>query len=224
MTSSIASYSTLVFDCDGVVLNSNRVKTDGFRTAALPWGAASANELVEYHLANGGISRYEKFSYFLESILPRHVPSAIPGSNGPSLEELISNYAQAVHDGLLTCSIAEGLESLRERSSNANWFIVSGGDQNELRKIFSLRRLEHLFDGGIFGSPESKDLILSREIASGSIRLPALFIGDSRYDHVASRNAGMDFLFASRWTDLKDWQAYVSSHGIDHIDALSDLL
>ena len=65
----IREYLTLVFDCDGVLLDSNKVKTDAFYKSALPYGENAANELVSYHKENGGISRYIKFEYFLDSIL-----------------------------------------------------------------------------------------------------------------------------------------------------------
>ncbi len=73
----VNSYSTLVFDCDGVVLDSNRVKTEAFRIAAGLWGAEPASALVAYHVANGGISRYVKFAHFLDQILPRYAPDAV---------------------------------------------------------------------------------------------------------------------------------------------------
>lgn len=53
----LQSDTTLVFDCDGVVLNSNRIKTEAFRVVAAPYGDAAAGALVQYHLAHGGISR-----------------------------------------------------------------------------------------------------------------------------------------------------------------------
>jgi len=51
-----------------------------------------------------------------------------------------------------------------------------------LREVFTQRDLAPLFDGGIFGSPDTKDSILSRELANGNIQPPALFLEDSRYD------------------------------------------
>jgi beta-phosphoglucomutase-like phosphatase (HAD superfamily) len=69
---SLNRYNTLIFDCDGVVLNSNAVKTNAFYQTTLPYGQAAADAMVEYHVANGGVSRYKKFAYFLESIVPIH--------------------------------------------------------------------------------------------------------------------------------------------------------
>lgn len=221
---SLDNYSTLVFDCDGVVLNSNCIKTEAFRIAALPWGQKPADALVAHHVANGGISRHRKFAYFLDSILPQHAPAAVPGVDGPGLDELLTTYAQAVRGGLMTCAVAEGLEVLRAQTPATIWCIVSGGDQAELREIFAARRLVHLFDGGIFGSPDTKDVILAREIASGSIQAPALFLGDSRYDYEAAQRAGLDFVFISGWTEVREWKYFASSKQLDSYNSLNDLL
>jgi phosphoglycolate phosphatase-like HAD superfamily hydrolase len=219
-----AAYASLVFDCDGVVLDSNRIKTEAFRAAALPWGAAAAEALVAHHVANGGISRHRKFAHFLDAILPEHAPGAVPGRDGPGMEELLSAYAQAVRAGLMSCAVAEGLAALRAATAGARWCIVSGGDQAELREIFAARGLDGLFDGGIFGSPDSKDTILARELAAGTIRRPALFLGDSRYDHEAAARAGLDFVFVSGWSEFSGWPDHVARHGLPAVTRLADLV
>lgn len=223
-TFSLGIFSALVFDCDGVILDSNRIKTEAFRNAALPWGIKAADMLVAHHVANGGISRHRKFAYFLDTILPQQSPTAVPGVDGPGLDELLASYAQAVRAGLLTCAVAEGLEELRTQTPNATWCIVSGGDQAELREIFAARGLSHLFDGGIFGSPDSKDDILSKLLAESTIKLPALFMGDSRYDYEVAIRADLYFLFISGLTELRDWHQFVASNGIQSVASLRDLL
>ena len=196
----IQNYQTLVFDCDGVVLNSNKVKTEAFYKTALPYGESAAQQLVDYHVANGGISRYKKFEWFLHEVAT--------GINGPSLEQLLDNYAAEVRHGLLTCDIAEGLFELRKKTSHANWLIVSGGDQQELREIFTVRKLDGLFNGGIFGSPDNKEVILSREILAKNILENALFIGDSKYDYESSTKFGLNFLFLKKWSEFRDYSKF----------------
>lgn len=210
-------YRTLVFDCDGVVLNSNRVKTEAFHAAALPYGEAVATELVAYHVAHGGISRYRKFEYLLRQILGRQESSE-------ELQVLLQRYAAQVREGLLGCALAPGLFELRERLSDCRWMIVSGGDQAELREVFAIRGLAELFDGGIFGSPDAKDLILERELKRESIRQPALFIGDSRFDHQCARRAGLDFVFLHGWSEFKGWREYCVSESIETRGCVFDLL
>lgn len=211
----ITDYQTLVFDCDGVVLNSNKVKTDGFYKAALPYGEEAASALIAYHVANGGISRYKKFEWFLHNVVVNKV--------GPKFEELLDSYASEVRQGLFNCEIADGLFDLREKTSHANWLIVSGGQQVELRDVFAARGLAELFNGGIFGSPDSKDEILARELGLGNIKKPALFLGDSKYDHVASSAASLDFIFLSYWTEFEGWQEYVIKNNLGEHDSLKFL-
>ena len=215
----VTDYASLVFDCDGVILNSNRVKTDAFYQAALPYGEAAAQAMVDYHVANGGVSRYLKFAHFLEQLVPEYAA----GRSGPNLDELLEHYANAVLEGLLSCEVAPGLEQLRERTPSTRWLIVSGGDQAELRHVFAQRGLTELFDGGIYGSPDTKDEILARELANGNITGRALFIGDSRYDHVASSAAGLDFVFVSQWSEFSDWQTYSRKHQIKVVSLIAEL-
>lgn len=213
--SNLESYDTLIFDCDGVILNSNDVKSDAFYQAALPYGEEAAQVFVEYHRNNGGVSRYRKFEYFLEFIAPNQ--------KGPSKDELLKVYANKVAEGLMNCEVANGLHKLREITPNAGWMIVSGGDQKELREVFKARDLDMLFDQGIFGSPDSKVEILEREIKLGHIESSALFLGDSKYDYQVSQLNGLDFIFLSDWSEVKDWRVWVEDSQIQSVPSLNDL-
>jgi phosphoglycolate phosphatase-like HAD superfamily hydrolase len=69
-----ADYDTLVFDCDGVILDSNRIKSAAFRTVTAPFGAEASARFLDYHHRHGGISRNEKFAHFLDAIVAVAVP------------------------------------------------------------------------------------------------------------------------------------------------------
>ncbi len=216
MMAPIESYKTIVFDCDGVVLNSNQIKTKAFYHVALAYGEVAAQTFVEYHVANGGVSRYEKFSFLLENIVPKVIL-------GHGLDELLESYACKVRKGLLECEVANDLLSLRARTARARWLVVSGGDQNELRDIFELRNLTHLFDGGIFGSPDNKDVILERELRGGNVRQPALFLGDSMYDYEAAKHAGLDFVFLSDWSESRELLEWSGNEFLPSVASISSL-
>ena len=70
MIDKLDSYKSIIFDCDGVILNSNKVKTQAFFDLAKPWGVEAQNLLTQHHVNNGGISRHKKIAHFLSSILP----------------------------------------------------------------------------------------------------------------------------------------------------------
>lgn len=209
-------YSSMVFDCDGVILNSNGVKTQAFYNSTLSYGKAYAQALVEYHVKNGGVSRYRKYEYFLSSILGKEIVQ-------DELNSLLDFFADEVKQGLMSCDVADGLEKLREENHHSIWFIVSGGDQAELREIFTARGLNVFFDGGIFGSPDSKDVILQREIVGRGFAGPGLFVGDSQYDYEAATHAGLDFVFVSKWSEFSGASSYFEGKNISVVDSISDL-
>jgi len=205
----IKRYKTLVFDCDGVVLNSNQLKIEAYFDVAMQYGAdeKEARALVDHHVKLGGISRYPKFEYFLREIVKKPVTEA-------AMQSLLDDFGREVKRRLADCELAPGLSDLRLATRDVRWMIISGGDETELREIFIARGLDSLFDAGIFGSPANKDEILVRELARGNIVQPALFLGDSRYDHIASKRAGLDFVFFSDWTDFEGWQEYCTANQI----------
>lgn len=213
----VKKYSTLIFDCDGVILNSNKIKTKGFHKVASQFGDEPANRLVQYHLRNGGISRYQKFNYLFSEILGLSPLQT-------DIDRLAKEYGEYVFNSLLHCEVVSGLKELRDELVDSTWMIVSGGDQVELNKIFAKRGLATLFDGGIFGSPETKEEIIKRERARGNIRLPAIVLGDSRYDHIAAMSHNIDFAFVSGWTELEQWQEYCMAYKIVTVPDIKSLL
>jgi len=213
----INQYQTLVFDCDGVVLNSNKIKTQAFYDVAKIYGHEFAQALKDYHVQNGGISRYAKFEYLLTEILGKRLIQS-------ELKQLLDNFALEVKKALLTCEIAEGLDQLKAKTSNANWLIVSGGDQTELREVFAERGLDYYFEGGIFGSPDTKDTILAHEIDNANITMPALFLGDSKYDYQAAHSAGLDFVFLTQWTEVNELSTWLKASSIEAVFSINYLL
>jgi phosphoglycolate phosphatase-like HAD superfamily hydrolase len=213
----ISNYATITFDCDGVLLNSNKVKTEAFYDSVISYGEEFAGQLVVYHKNNGGISRYKKFDYFLKEIVGLK-------SYEQEMEVLLKKYSELVRKGLLECDIAMGLSELKSISKNATWLVASGGDQGELRELFESRSISNFFDGGIFGSPDTKDIILSREISSENIKQPALFVGDSEYDYISAKKQGIDFIFVSGWTEMVNWKSFCFENQIKSIKQLRELL
>jgi phosphoglycolate phosphatase-like HAD superfamily hydrolase len=209
----LTQYQTLVFDCDGVILNSNKIKTQAFYDVAKVYGHDPAQTLKDYHVQNGGISRYKKFEYLLTNILQKPVESQ-------ELKKLLSNFSKEVKIALLVCEVAKNIKKLRDKTKNTKWLIVSGGDQIELREVFKQRGLDVYFDGGIFGSPDDKNTILKNEIGKCNIIGKSLFLGDSMYDYQAATTAQMDFIFLSKWTEVEDWEDKFSNNSYIDISSL----
>ncbi len=215
----LTQYKTLVLDCDGVVLNSNKTKVNAYFEVAKRNGAtdAQAQALVDHHIQKGSFPRNGKIEYYLKEILKQEVTDEV-------MQQYMHTFDEILDRTLMDCEVSPGLLPLREASRNSKWMLLSGGDQRELRTIFARRNLADLFDAGIFGGPDTKDVVLAREKANGNLQLPALFIGDSKYDYEAATRAGLDFVFLSDWTEVADWQNFCTTNKIAVAKNLLELL
>lgn len=216
----LKSYNNLIFDCDGIILNSNKIKTEAFKEVVYHYGNEAAEELVNFHVMNGGISRYEKFNYFFEIISSNHNLD----KNSINVEKLIENYGSKVKKRLEVCEISIQIMQYR-KYSDAVWYVVSGSDQNELIKIFKKKSLKSSFNGGIYGSPLSKDEIFKNIFKDKMDEISkSIYIGDSKYDYLAAKKIGIDFVFLSKWSEFKDIENYSKNNNIFCFKEFKDII
>lgn len=205
----LTKYKTIVLDCDGVVLNSNQTKVDAYYNTAKRMGGTDeqAQAFVDYHIKLGSIPRNDKIRYYITEIIKQPLTTEL-------FQAFMDTFTVILDETLMQCEVAPALYDLKQETAQAKWMLMSGGDQEELRSIFPRRGLDGLFELGIYGGPTKKNEHLARMIVDGTIQFPALFIGDSRFDHQASTGAGLDFIFVADWTDMPDWKAYCKEHHV----------
>ena len=211
-------YNTIVFDCDGVILNSNFQKIEAYRNTAITYGASKiqAEELVLYHTKLTGISRNVKFKYFLKEIMGEDDTES-------SMKKLIDNLNEEVIHLLQNCEVADGIEKLKSHTKKTTWMVASGGDQEELRFLFKEKNITSYFEGGIYGSPSSKHEIIEEKLQDKNF-LPTLFLGDSLYDIQTAQKYSLDFIFVYGWTDLKNWKKICDENNLIYIEKIQDLI
>ena len=178
----------VIFDFDGVILDSVECKTRAFARLFEEWGPEAVHHMVEYHLANGGISRFEKIRYFYAHVLQQ-----------PLAEEECTRLADAFRtfafDEVVAAEwIAGAREFLVEYYERYLFFVASGTPGDELREIIRLRGLEQYF-AEAHGSPEVKENII-RSILIRHMLMPAevLFVGDAMTDYRAAEATGLPFI------------------------------
>ena len=59
----------IIFDFDGVILDSMPIRTEGFKKIFENYDNKKVEELISFHLINGGLSRFVKIKYFFEELL-----------------------------------------------------------------------------------------------------------------------------------------------------------
>jgi HAD superfamily hydrolase (TIGR01549 family) len=183
----IDSLRAIVFDFDGVILESADIKTRAFMAlyAAYP---EKLPAIREYHLSHAGISRYVKFEYFQKEIL------------GLSYTEedrvrLSAEFERLTYEEILRCPEVAGAEQLLRRLGGRVLRIVaSGTPHEELRKIVADRGMGSWFDE-TWGTPRTKpeiliDVLARHGLDGGSV----LMVGDGLSDYQAAREAGVRFL------------------------------
>ena len=111
--------NTIIFDCDGVILNSNQLKTKAYFKGALPsYGHELASSLTTYLMNNTGKPRGHFIDYFLKNIVS-------PDISELGYEELLNAVTLEIQKGLMECEVSPYLFELREKhlTQNGLWFL-----------------------------------------------------------------------------------------------------
>lgn len=174
-------WEAVFFDFDGVILDSVEVKTKAFARMFRQYGPEVEKSVVEYHLNNGGVSRFDKFRYYYEKLLKKTVDEE-------TIKRLSEEFSKLVIDEVLTSPFMPGakesLESLGEKGIPC--YIVSATPHEEINLIAEKKKLKRYFRG-IHGAPRKKWEIC-REIINREQYNPqnCLFIGDAMSDYDAA--------------------------------------
>jgi phosphoglycolate phosphatase-like HAD superfamily hydrolase len=190
-------YSHAFFDCDGVILDSNKIKSAAFAQALQGEEQKLIDEFLHYHQLNGGISRFVKFEYFFKII-------KVQKNYQKDLEKALKNYSQLSYQGLLACEEIIGVRKILShlKANNITSFVISGGEQEEVSKVLDRRNLKPYF-AGIFGSPTNKKQHLNDISKAGTIT-KGIYFGDAKSDYEAASAFNLDFVYisgASEWQD-----------------------
>lgn len=182
-------YRLVVFDFDGTLCDSADVKTKAFHQLYLNGhGPEFASEVRAYHLANAGVSRYDKIRYIEQELIGRD-PS------DERVDEVAERFSQLVEDAVVAAPLFSGVhEFLSIARTDVPLAIASATPTAELRRIVDRKRISGFFDE-IEGSPRSKS-----EILEGFTTLydttpeRIVMVGDQPSDARGAREAGTDAL------------------------------
>lgn len=191
--------SVIVFDCDGVLLDSVDVKTRAFAALFAEHGQEAADFMVDFHLKHGGVSRYAKFAHFFRERLGREITPE-------ESKALDKRFTAACLDALLKAPMIPGAkEFLEANPGDRPLYVCSGAPELELAFIFDHMDLTGYFKA-IYGSPTPKAENLARIVAEcGAPAGEVLMVGDSGTDLDAARKAGTRFLGVGEFPAPHHW-------------------
>jgi len=177
----------IIFDFDGVLVESAHIKTKAFRKLFSRW-PDKADEGVAFHLKNMGISRFLKFKYFYENIIREPYSEEI----GFKLGE---EFSDIVLDEIKRAPFVRGAKTFLENYySKYKFFIASGTPEEELREIVSYKGIDSFF-ADVLGSPLTKTEIVKNVLGRDSIKSNmVVFVGDAESDRKAAEDTGVHFV------------------------------
>jgi len=193
----ITNYTNIIFDSDGVVFDSNAIKLTAFcNVGNLVSGQDSACLIKRHILANKGLSRHEILAFILE------LSPASKKDVNYNLSSLQSIFSELVLDQMRKCAVDPAIFFMRDLLHVSTWYVLTLGDELETQRLYRERNLDHLFNGGIFGSPRHKqenvDLIAS--VTPTIVTGRTLLIGDSVTDALLAQANGFDFVLLTHWS------------------------
>lgn len=177
----LKKYQVILWDFDGVIMDSNSVRDLGFEKVLENYPSDSVQELMKFHHQNGGLSRYVKFRYFFEEVLKQSV-------SDEKIQELATSFSFIMRELLVNPNllIKDSLSFIESNFNNYKMHIVSGSDQNELRYLCQEMNLSKNFQS-IHGSPTAKKVLVKNVIEENNyLKSDCILIGDSINDYDAA--------------------------------------
>jgi len=177
----------ILFDFDGVIVDSVNIKTEAFRRLYQEFSDEIANKVVEHHIANGGMSRFDKFRLYHKEFLEIKIGE-------PEVKHLSERFSRLVKQGVIEAPEIKGSHTfLNDYCDVYNMFIITGTPTDESKEICKARNIYSCFKG-IYGSPESKDYWTKYLINKYNLIIEeTIFVGDALVDYNAAIGNGMNF-------------------------------
>ncbi|MCW2241908.1 HAD family hydrolase [Azospirillum canadense] len=177
----------VIFDFDGVILDSARMKTNAYLDLYELRDPAMQERLRRIVWQNGGLSRIKMLP-----ILERELFGRATGEDG--IMELARRYADIVDRAVNDCPLIAGAESLLDRLSGTPCHLVSGTPQETLLGTVRAKGLEDRFVS-VTGSPSVKAEVFAAIVASGGYDATrTLAVGDSLTELDAAWKSGITFI------------------------------
>lgn len=181
----------IIFDFDGVLVESIDIKTNAFAKLFKTEGEDIVEKVVDYHLKNAGVSRFEKIKYIYQNMLKRDLSEK-------TFDDLCQRFSHLVVDEVVNAPYVKGAKEFLDRySSKYMCFIASATPQDEIEEIIKRRHMMRYFKG-VYGSPKKKGDIVREILDTYTLEYNAMsfnsvlshqsfvYIGDAMSDYEAA--------------------------------------
>ena len=180
----------IMFDFDGVILESSDIKTEAFSQLFDQFGNDIVIKVVNHHIKHGGISRYKKIRHYYHEFLKKELTD-------DELNKVAEVFSDIVLDKVIGSPFVDGvMDYLESNYKKIDMYIISGIPQSELNVIVEKKKIGKYFKG-LYGTDEfvTKTDIISRVILENNYdQKQIVYIGDSLSDYHDAKNTNIPFI------------------------------
>lgn len=216
----LREHAAVIFDCDGVLLDSNAMKSRAFEQTLTELGVEAdiVARFAQHQRHSFGVSRHRLFKGLLDGA---HGP--VPA--GLDMQVLLERFGLRCRQGYQEVPETPGALALLQQLSGTPCMVVSGSEQDELRQALQARGLARFFQA-ILGSPASKSENLAQVRAALATSGPLIYFGDAEADaDAAASDPDCAFVFVARYSTVRAAMlARMAREGRPTVDTLADLL
>lgn len=182
-------YEVIIFDFDGVILDSMSVRDSGFRNIFSEFDKDAVEKLVKYNRKNGGLSRFHKIKYFYEEILKLDIDEDLVNIYAEKFTEIMKR--ELVNPQYI---IKDAIGFINNNKDIKKMYIASGSENKELNYLCKELGISDYFIE-IYGSPTHKNEIVKNILENNKYDISkAVLIGDSINDYEAAKVNKIDFI------------------------------
>jgi hypothetical protein len=208
----LENYDVLLFDLDGLLIDSLDKLSSGLITAVSRFAKPAELEVfTSYDRTNPGLSRFEKIAYFANEI-----------AKGTKIDQqlILEEFDKESFKARTESRLSDSIFELNKKFKNKIWILLTNCDVRQIDEVASILGLDEIFKNNLIGTPPSKHVQarIIREIYPNS---EIISISDSESDGEIARECSFDFLFVEEFSRGDgDWKL----DGYYKVSTLNELL
>jgi phosphoglycolate phosphatase-like HAD superfamily hydrolase len=187
----------ILFDFDGVILDSLDVKTQAFYDMYLPYGKEVAEKAARHHIEHGGISRFEKFKIYHSQFLGIELTKE-------EIDQLANQFSDIVFHKVIASNEVKGIREFLDHARHKyKMWVITGTPTVEIVEICKATQFTQYFQH-LYGSPEKKDYWTKKILTEENLTPEeVLFIGDATTDYDAAMANNVPFILREHSDNLE---------------------
>ncbi len=208
----LENYDVLLFDLDGLLIDSLDKLSSGLITAVSRFAKPAELEVfTKYDRTNPGLSRFEKIAYFANEI-----------AIGTKIDQqlILEEFDKESFKARTESRLSESIFELNQRFKSKIWVLLTNCDVHQIDGVTSILGLDVIFGDNLIGTPPSKH-VQARILREKYQNSKVISISDSESDGEIAKECSFDFLFVEEFSrGDTDWKL----EGYYRVSRLNELL